>query len=131
MRGRRPLSLAREGRWFALPLGALLATAFAPLNWWLLAFLCPAALYAMWHEAGPRAAARRGFLFTAGTFLAGTYWIYHSVHLIGGAPVWIAILLMLGLVAIMAVYTSLMGYGVARWGPPAGAVRWMVLLPAA
>jgi apolipoprotein N-acyltransferase len=129
--GRRPLTLAREGRWLALPLGALLAAAFAPLNWWLLAFLCPAALFAMWHGAGPRTAARRGFAFTAGTFLAGTYWIYHSVHLIGGAPVWIAILLMLGLVAIMGAYTALIGYGSARWGPPSGAVRWMLLLPAA
>ena len=40
--------------------------------------------------AGRDAAARRaerGFLFTAGTFLAGTYWLYHSVHEIGHAPI--------------------------------------------
>jgi hypothetical protein len=64
----------------------------------------------------PREAAWRGFLFTGGTFLAGTYWLYHSIHLVGQAPLWIALLLMLGLVAIMASYTAAIGYvAIARW----------------
>jgi apolipoprotein N-acyltransferase len=95
-----------------------------------LAFLCPAALFLLWQDATPRAAAWRGFLFTGGTFLAGTYWIYHSVHLIGQAPVWIALFLMLGLVAIMGSYTALLGYSVNRWGPASGALRWLAMIPA-
>jgi apolipoprotein N-acyltransferase len=122
--------LAR-GRWLALPLGALLALAFAPAGISLLAFACPAALFVLWHGAGPREAAWRGFLFTAGTFLAGTYWLYHSIHLVGQAPVWIALFLMLGLVAIMGAYTALAGYAVARWAPASGTLRWLLLLPAA
>jgi apolipoprotein N-acyltransferase len=118
------------GRWLALPLGALLALAFAPVNLVLLAFLCPAALFVLWHDASPREAAWRGFLFTGGTFLAGTYWLYHSIHLVGQAPVWIALLLMLGLVAIMATYTAAVGYAAARWAPATGALRWLWLLPA-
>lgn len=119
-----------QGRWFALPLGALLALAFAPTSVALLAFLCPAALFVLWQGVTPREAAWRGFLYTAGTFLAGTYWLYHSIHLVGQAPIWIALFLMLGLVAIMASYTAAIGYVIARWAPPTGALRWLFVLPA-
>jgi apolipoprotein N-acyltransferase len=121
---------ARRGHWLALVAGLLLALAFAPTSVVALAFLSPAALFWLWQGAAPRTAAWRGFLFTAGTFLAGTYWIYHSVHLIGQAPVWVALFLMLGLVAIMGSYTALLGYAAARWGPANGSRRWLVLLPA-
>ncbi len=118
------------GRWLALPLGSLLALAFAPVNLYLLAFASVTALFILWHGASPREAAWRGFLFTAGTFLAGTYWLYHSIHLVGQAPVWVALFLMLGMVAIMAAYTAAVGYIGARWTPAAGALRWLFLLPA-
>jgi apolipoprotein N-acyltransferase len=121
---------ARWGHWVAFPAGLLLALAFAPASIVVLAFVCPAVLFLLWHEAVPRQAAWRGFLFTGGTFLAGTYWLYHSVHLIGQAPVWIALFLMLGLVAIMGSYSALLGYAAARWGTGPGALRWLALLPA-
>jgi apolipoprotein N-acyltransferase len=123
-------ALDRWGRWLALPLGFALAAAFAPFDWHLLAVLCPAALFLLWQDARPREAAMRGFLFTGGTFLAGTYWLYHSIHLVGQAPIWLALFLMLGLVAIMASYTALIGHVAARWMPQAGLLRWLVALPA-
>ena len=128
----QPLSdfLARRGQWLAAPAGAALALAFAPTSRVALAFLCPAVLFLLWQDATPRSAAWRGFLFTGGTFLAGTYWLYHSIHLVGGAPLWIAAFLMLGLVAIMGSYTAALGYAVARWGAASGARRWLLLLPA-
>jgi apolipoprotein N-acyltransferase len=122
--------LDRRGHWLALPVGAALALAFAPVGLAPLAVLCPAVLFLLWERATPRAAAWRGFLFTGGTFLAGTYWLYHSIHLVGRAPLWIAMFLMLGLVAIMGSYTAALGYAASRWGPARGAVRWLVLLPA-
>src|SRR5215204_3593145 len=95
---RRALQAAlRRGRWMAPACGALRAAAFAPLNVQWLAVLCPAVLFLLWEYVTPREAAWRGFLFTAATFLAGTYWLYHSIHLVGQAPVWIALFLMLGL----------------------------------
>ena len=118
-----------RGGWLALPAGAALAAAFAPLSFAPLAVLCPAVLFLLWEDATPRAAAWRGFLFTGGTFLAGTYWLYNSIHLVGQAPLWIALFLMLGLVAIMGSYTAALGYAVARWGAGPGPLRWMVLLP--
>ncbi|HEX4267863.1 MAG TPA: apolipoprotein N-acyltransferase [Steroidobacteraceae bacterium] len=115
----------------AFGVGALLAGAFAPFEWWPLAILCPAALMWLWEEAAPREAAWTGFCFSFGTFLAGTYWVYVSVHDLGKAPVWMTIGIMLGLIGIMALYNALIGYLVARWLPRAGAWRWLVGIPAA
>lgn len=115
----------------ALASGALLACAFAPLAWWPLAILCPAVLMGLWQGATPRAAARLGFAFNAGTFGAGTYWLYTSIHTFGEAPIWIAFALMLALIAIMGAYQALLGWFVARWLPRAGALRWLVGVPAA
>ena len=115
----------------ALITGAFLTLSFAPVQWWPLAILCPAGLMFMWHGAKPREAAWLGFCFNFGTFAAGTYWLYTGLHTMGGAPVWIAAGLMLGLTSIMAVYHAALGYLVARWLPPSGALRWLVAMPAA
>lgn len=118
-------------RVLAFGVGALLACAFAPLQWWPLAIVCPAVLMWLWEEAAPREAAWSGFWFSFGTFLAGTYWLYFSVHVLGKAPVWLTVAIMLGVVGIMALYNALIGYVVARWLPRSGAWRWLVGMPAA
>jgi apolipoprotein N-acyltransferase len=110
--------------------GAALAAAFAPLNLWPLAIVCPALLFWLWQDAAPRAAAQLGFAFNAGTFAAGTYWLYVSIHVFGAAPIWLALLLMLGLVGCMGLYHAALGYLVARLLPARGAVRWLIGLPA-
>ena len=117
-------------RVLALGVGALLACAFAPLQWWPLAIVCPAVLMWLWEEAPPREAAWTGFWFSFGTFLAGTYWLYVSVHVLGKAPVWMTLGVMLGLIGIMALYNALVGYVAARWLPRSGALRWLLGLPA-
>jgi apolipoprotein N-acyltransferase len=114
----------------ALAAGAALASAFAPLQLWLLAILSPAALMWLWQDAAPREAAWLGLLFNAGTFGVGTWWLFISVHGFGGAPIWLALLLMLGLTGVMALYHAALGYVAARWLPPRGALRWLVALPA-
>jgi apolipoprotein N-acyltransferase len=115
----------------ALLAGALLAAAFAPLNLWPLAVLSPAMLMWLWQGATPRAAAGLGFCFSFATFAAGTYWLYISIHGFGGAPVWLAFVLMLGLVGVMGLYHAALGYAAARWLPASGAARWLIALPAA
>jgi apolipoprotein N-acyltransferase len=109
--------------------GAILSTAFAPVGLWPLAIVCPAILMALWQGTKPREAAWIGFWFTAGTFAAGTYWLYISIHVFGAAPLWIAFGLMFALVAIMAAYHALLGYAAARWFPANGPLRWMLALP--
>ena len=100
----------RAGRtWLALPVGAAVSLAFAPFGWWPLAILGTAYLFAAVarRDAAPRRV--RGFLFTAGTFLAGTYWLYHSVYEIGHAPI---VLTLFVIVIIAAVMGGI--YGAAR-----------------
>ncbi len=126
----RPASaLARAA--LAFLAGAVLAASFAPLSLWPLAVLCPALLMWLWQGASPREAARLGFWFSFATFAAGTYWLYISIHGFGAAPIWLAGALMLGLVSIMGLYHAALGYAAARWLPAAGALRWLVALPAA
>jgi len=111
--------------------GAALAAAFAPLNLWPLAVLSPALLMWLWQDAPPAEAARLGFLFSFATFVTGTYWLYVSIHGFGGAPIWLAVFLMVALAAIMGLYQAALGYGAARFLPRAGAARWLIALPAA
>jgi apolipoprotein N-acyltransferase len=61
----------------------------------------------------------------------GTYWLYISLRLIGHAPIPLALLLMLALVAIMSLYHFLLGWLIAKYFPARGAVRWMVGIPGA
>ena len=58
--------------------------------------------------------------FGAGTFGAGTWWLYISIHGFGEAPVWLTIALIVALVAIMA---RLPGAARLPRGAPA-AGRW-------
>ncbi|MBV8145387.1 MAG: apolipoprotein N-acyltransferase, partial [Gammaproteobacteria bacterium] len=98
---------------------------------WPLAVLSPALLMWLWQGAAAREAARLGFWFSFATFAAGTYWLYISVHGFGGAPVWLAAFLMLGLLGIMGLYHAGLGYVASRWLPERGAARWLLALPAA
>ncbi|MCP5360756.1 MAG: apolipoprotein N-acyltransferase [Sinobacteraceae bacterium] len=115
----------------ALVAGALLPLSFAPVGFWPLAIAAPAVLIRLWQHRTPRQAARLGFAFSFGTFAVGTYWLYVSIHGFGQAPLWLALLLMLGLVSIMGLYHALLGWVVARWLPPQGAWCWLVGIPAA
>ena len=121
----------RWATWLALPVGAAVSLAFAPFNWWPLGILGTAYLFALWQNATPRRAAGSGFLFTAGTFLAGTYWLWHSVYEIGHAPVALTIFAIATIAGVMGAYTALTGYVLTRWVRVHGAVRWLLVLPAA
>lgn len=125
-----PSLATRYGAWLALASGAACSLAFAPGALFPLAVVCPAVLALLWESAPPRRAAALGFAFGAGLFLSGTYWIYTAVHVFGRAPIWLAIFLMLGLVAIMATYYALAGWLLARFLPRPGVMRHLLALPA-
>ena len=122
---------ARYAPWTAFLLGALQSLAFAPFDLWLLGPACLALLWLLWTGVAPRRAAWIGFGFGAGLFLSGTYWLYTSIHVFGKAPLALAILLMLGLVAIMGAYTAIVGWLVARYAPTRGHWRELAVLPGA
>ena len=90
--------------------GTMLTIAFAPLGFNALAPLVLLPLLSAFLHARPRDAARLAFWFGAGLFLFGTYWLYTSIHVFGQAPLWVAILLMVGLVVIMGWYFAAIGW---------------------
>lgn len=67
----------------------------------------------LWRGQPPARAALIGFAYGIGCFAAGTYWLYISIVGFGHAPLWLAIVLMLALVAVMASYTAVLGAAVA------------------
>lgn len=122
---------ARYGAWIAFAAGAACSLAFAPTALFPLSVATPAILFLLWEGVSRRRAAWLGFAYGTGLFLSGTYWLYTAVHVFGKAPAWLALFLMLGLVAIMAAYYALLGWGMARFVPRASALRWLAALPAA
>ena len=86
--------------------GAALSFAFAPWEWWALAPASLAALYALLQGTTPRAAARTGFAFGLGCFGLGVNWVYHSLHLFGGAASVFAAFLTALLVVVVALFPT-------------------------
>jgi apolipoprotein N-acyltransferase len=115
----------------ALVAGVLFSLSFAPFGLWPLAILMPALLIWLWEGAAPKRAAWLGFWFNFGTFSVGTYWLYISLRLNGGAPIVLALLLMVALVVIMSLYQYLLGWLVAKFFPARGPLRWMLGIPGA
>ena len=68
----------------------------------------------IWRYQTPKTAALCGFLYGFAAFLVGVYWITISVGTFGGAPIWLAMIVMLGLVALMASYFALLAFFIAN-----------------
>jgi len=94
--------------------GVLLMLSFAPVGWFGLApvLLLPFLFSTLYSE--PRLAARHGFWYGTGLFLAGTYWLYISIHVFGKAPLFVAIFLMLALVVIMGWYYAATAFLISK-----------------
>ncbi len=127
---RLPAFAGNKGRWLAALAGAMLPLSFAPFHAWFIAFPLYATLFFLWDGQTPREAAWRGFIFGFAAFATGTYWLYISVHVFGGAPVLVAVLLMLGLFWLMAMFFAVSGYLARLIDSESPAWRWCVLWPA-
>jgi apolipoprotein N-acyltransferase len=119
------------GSLVALAAGVLFSLSFAPFGVWPLAILMPAVLVWLWDGAAPKRAGWLGFWFNVGTFSVGTYWLYISLRINGGAPIVLSLFLMAALVAIMGLYHFLLGWLIAKYLPRRGAMRWMIGIPGA
>jgi len=94
--------------------GCLTMLSFAPVGWYLVApFLLLPFLFACLYLSSQRAA-RLGFCYGSGLFLTGTYWLYTSVHVVGQAPLPVAIVIMFVLVTIMGLYYALAAWLICR-----------------
>jgi apolipoprotein N-acyltransferase len=95
----------------ALTLGAASVFGFAPFHLPALPVLTLALLFVLWRQsATPRAAAALGFAFGLGFFLAGTSWVYISLHTFGGMPAPITAIATLGFCAVVACYPAIAGW---------------------
>jgi len=110
-------------------IGAMMMLSFAPFDYYLLFPVLLLPLLYAFLALPPPAAAWMGASFGAGLFLAGSYWLYVSIHVFGQAPLILALLLMLGLVLIMALYYAATGWMIARFR---GSHLWqcVILVPA-
>ena len=77
----------------------------------------------------PRAAAAGSFAFGLCAFSAGCYWIYHSVRIVSGGPVALAVALVVLLAAVMGGWYALGGYWAARMQPKRPWIALLVVLP--
>ena len=109
-----PADRPQLSRLLAFLLGCATTTVFAPLGWWVLAPLLLVPLLHVFLAVSPRDAAGHAFWFGLGMYLTGTYWIYISVHVYGNAALWIALLLMVGLSLIMAMFLAVAGWLTSR-----------------
>jgi apolipoprotein N-acyltransferase len=111
--------------WLAAPLLGVLATmGYAPYGQWYVTPLVLALAFALAARA-PTAgrAALLGWLYGFTHFGTGLYWVWISTHVYGGAPAWLAAILVLLLAAYLAVYPALALGLAARLGlfrAPAG-----------
>lgn len=94
--------------------GALTTLTFAPFGLYFLMPILMLPVMFAWTFAPPRASAKLSFWYGTGLFLSGTYWLYISIHVFGQAPVWVAMVIMLGLVLIMAAYCAAAGWLISR-----------------
>ncbi|MCC5794352.1 MAG: apolipoprotein N-acyltransferase [Chromatiales bacterium] len=118
-------------RWLALLSGAALPLAFAPFQLWWLAPVLVGVLFLLWLDVTPREAAGHGFAFGFGAFVAGTWWLYISIHVVGGAPPALAVFVMLLLMMLMAAYFALAGWLAGRLTGRPGLLACLLVMPGA
>ncbi|MDD5250044.1 MAG: apolipoprotein N-acyltransferase [Rhodocyclaceae bacterium] len=113
--GRPGVFLERRQPLAAFALGAATVAGFAPFGIFVLPFLTLAWLLRAWREAAPARAARLGYAWGLGFFLAGVSWVYVSLNVFGDMPMPLAALATLLFCALLAAFPAVAGYAFARW----------------
>lgn len=90
-------------------------TGFAPFGIFPLPVLALAVLFVLLRAATPTEAARLGFAFGLGLFVAGIGWIYVALHDYGDMPMLLALPATLLFAAFLALFPSLACYAQARF----------------
>lgn len=106
-------------RLIALTAGAISATAFAPLDWWVVGLIGIAILLRLTHEAPTlRQALLRGWLFGLGHFTVGNNWIQHAFTYQDKMPPALGYFAVALLALYLAIYPALamgLAWRFARW----------------
>ena len=95
----------------SLLLGALSVFGFAPFDVFILPIISLAGLFYLWDQSlTAKQAAKLGFVFGLGFFITGIYWIYISLHDVGGMPFWMAGFATFLLCTFLALFPAFVGY---------------------
>lgn len=86
-------------------------------------------LFVTWRDATPRRGFLRGWIFGAGAFGVGVFWVHESFQF-SNIGLGVAIPLTAAFVAYLALYPALAGYLSRRLGAVSESVRLLVIYPA-
>lgn len=90
--------------------GGILPLAFAPIHWFIIAFISPAILLFILERSTTKQAFWRGWYFGLGFFGVGASWVYISIHHFGNANVVLAGFIALLFIIYLACFTALSSY---------------------
>lgn len=130
MKFNKLFAIGRTGDYLALLAGAALTLAFAPFHLFPIAILSPALLLGTWLSVTPQRAFRRGFLYGLGFFGTGVYWVYISIHTYGDAPVWLAGIITIGFICILALFSAMTGFILNYYFPTKNKSKILCAFPA-
>lgn len=130
----KPDKSTRMWKWIqyliAIAAGIQLPLAFAPYHLYILAFVSPTLLLALWLYATPKDAFKYGLLYGLSGFGFGVYWVYISIHTFGNAPIALAIFLTGILIVALSCFPALQGYLVTKFFPKNNLVKLLLVFPA-
>jgi apolipoprotein N-acyltransferase len=99
----------------ALAAGGLTVFAFAPFHFWPLQTLALGVLFLLiLHAPTVRAAMQLGWAFGFASVAAGTYWLYISLHDVGGLPALLAVAAVGLLAALLGLFYALAAGAASR-----------------
>jgi apolipoprotein N-acyltransferase len=113
----------------ALAGGAIAVLGFAPFSLFVLPVVAIALLIEALRQASPRAGFWRGYAFGVGLMGLGVAWIRISLNEFGNLDAWIANLMMVVFVAVMALYYGLTGWLARRLDPGGPWALPLLLVP--
>ena len=110
--------------------GAVLPVAFAPLQWFWVAPISLSVFFYLVERQRPWDGWWIGACYGWSSFLFGTSWVYVSVREFGQAPLPVALLVTVGMVAILGLYAAIIGYVGNRFFVRLGHYRLLLVWPA-
>ena len=112
----------------SLVAGGISVLAFAPFNIWFISFFSLAWLFYVWRQQDTKWSFYHGLAFGTGLFLLGSSWVYNSLSVYGGMPLWMGSIAVLGFSLLMGLFTALCGLVVA-WLRPQGDQSRLLFMP--
>ncbi|WP_445114782.1 apolipoprotein N-acyltransferase [Acinetobacter sp. WZC-1] len=101
----------------ALISGAVFSLALAPHDWWWLAILSPALLYACLKGRSAGQAFAIGWAYGFGLWFIGAFWLYTSIHVYGDTNAVLSVLMIMGMALVMGLFTAIQSWLYRRFFP--------------